>query len=135
MLLPGCCLDGRILALDKLPAWQELHTGKAMLAARSLPRGETEAGRRAPSSCHVSLTPLLRKHHIMLVGKGKTKGSSSFLDKRQRRVNWDGEAINFFKSLLAIPQGMWDLSSMTRCPLHWQCRVLTTGPPEKSLIN
>ena len=31
---------------------------------------------------------------------------------------------------------MWDLSSLARdqtpCPLHWQLKVLTTGPPGKS---
>ena len=37
----------------------------------------------------------------------------------------------------AVPQGTWDLSSLTRnrtCALlQWECRVLTTGPPEKSV--
>ena len=41
----------------------------------------------------------------------------------------------FFKSL-AVLRGMWDRSSWTRgsnlCPLHWEGRVLTTGPPGKS---
>ena len=44
--------------------------------------------------------------------------------------------FNFF--FLAMPHGMWDLSSLTRdwtlnpCPLHWKCGVLTTRPPGKS---
>ena len=37
----------------------------------------------------------------------------------------------------AVPQGTWDLSSLTRnrtCALlQWECGVLTTGPPEKSV--
>ena len=36
---------------------------------------------------------------------------------------------------LAVPQGMWDLSSLTRdrtrAPLKWKCRVSTTGLPGK----
>ena len=39
---------------------------------------------------------------------------------------------------LAIPQGMWDLSSLTRdwscIPLHWKGRVLNIGLPGKPLI-
>ena len=36
---------------------------------------------------------------------------------------------------LAVPQGMWDLSSLTGSipqPLHWKVGILTTGPPGKS---
>ena len=43
----------------------------------------------------------------------------------------------FFLYFLAMSQGIWDLSSLTRdqtCnPLHWKHRVLTTGLPGKSL--
>ena len=41
-----------------------------------------------------------------------------------------------FLPFLTTPCNMWDLSSLTRdqtpCPLHWQLKVLTTGPPGKS---
>ena len=37
---------------------------------------------------------------------------------------------------LAVPHGMWDLSSLARdrtpCPLHWKHGVLTSGPQGKS---
>ena len=39
------------------------------------------------------------------------------------------------KNLLAIPQGMWDLSSLMRDRTHTLCvgsEVITTGPPGKS---
>ena len=40
--------------------------------------------------------------------------------------------------LLATLHGGWDLSSMTRdrnqALLHWECGVLTTGPPGKALL-
>ena len=47
--------------------------------------------------------------------------------------------FNFIHSFIyfyAMPCSMWDLSSPTNrlnwYPLHWECRVLTTGPPGKS---
>ena len=33
--------------------------------------------------------------------------------------------------VLALPHGMWDLSSNPQL-LHWKCRLSTTGPPGKS---
>ena len=43
----------------------------------------------------------------------------------------------FLKKLLATLRCMWDLSSPTKhwtsTPLHWNCRVLTTGPPWKCI--
>ena len=38
-----------------------------------------------------------------------------------------------FIYFLAAPHGMCDLSSL--CPLQWKRRVLTTGPPGKSLFD
>ena len=41
----------------------------------------------------------------------------------------------FLLEFLAVPFGIWDLSSLIRvsklCSLHWKGRVLTTGPPGK----
>ena len=43
-----------------------------------------------------------------------------------------------FFFFLSPPNGMWDLSYLTRdrtcSPLQWKCRVLTTGPLGKSLL-
>ena len=43
----------------------------------------------------------------------------------------------FFFFFLAVPRGLWGLSSptrdQTRAPLQWKHGVLTTGPPGKSL--
>ena len=42
-----------------------------------------------------------------------------------------------FICLFDHTEAAWDLSSLTRdqtcCPLHWKQRILTTGPPGKSL--
>ena len=48
--------------------------------------------------------------------------------------------IYFYLLILAVPHGMWDLSSSTkdwidRCPMQWKCGVLTTGPPGKPLLQ
>ena len=34
---------------------------------------------------------------------------------------------------LAMLCSMWDLNSLTKASLHWEHRILTTVPPEKSL--
>ena len=34
---------------------------------------------------------------------------------------------------LATMGSMWDLSSPIKAPFHWEYRVLTTDPPQKSL--
>ena len=34
--------------------------------------------------------------------------------------------------VLLMPRGMWDLLPPGINPLHWELRVLTTGPPGKS---
>ena len=43
-----------------------------------------------------------------------------------------------FFFFLAMLHGVWDLSSLTRdrnqALLHWECGVLTTGPPGKALL-
>ena len=57
----------------------------------------------------------------------------------QRRESLEDTGFSFafnFLSFLAVPHGMWDLSSLTRDPTHIPCigsAVLTTGPPRKSL--
>ena len=46
-----------------------------------------------------------------------------------------GFHLFFLFFFLATPLGMWDLGSLTRdqtCPLQWNRRVLTTGPPGNS---
>ena len=48
--------------------------------------------------------------------------------------------LTFFFNLLAMLCGMCDLilqpgiTDLNLCPLHWQCRVLTTGLPGKYLL-
>ena len=60
--------------------------------------------------------------------------------KAQANHKGDGNFMVWFFFLflfeyLAVPFGIWDLSSLTRvsklCSLHWKGRVLTTGPPGK----
>ena len=43
------------------------------------------------------------------------------------------EFLSFF--FLATLCGMWDLSSLKPCPLHWEFRILTTELPGKSQVS
>ena len=57
-------------------------------------------------------------------GPGKSQGDGNFMG-----------FFFFLLEFLAVPFGIWDLSSLIRvsklCSLHWKGRVLTTGPPGK----
>ena len=55
----------------------------------------------------------------------------------KKNLNNFTNTIFIYFILLSVLRGMWDFSFPTRdgthAPPHWKCRVLTIGPPEKSL--
>ena len=84
-------------------------------------RGKNQCGRS-----RVSMTERKEEDEFRKEGPGKSQGG------------WEVYGLVFFLFLLeflAVPFGIWDLSSLTRvsklCSLHWKGRVLTTGPPGK----
>lgn len=85
------------------------------------------------SSCNVSLTPSAESITSCTLTKGKQRVHLPFW-RKGKKVNWDGEATNCLKTLLAMPQGMWDLSSMTGCPCIGSVEFLTTYH-QKSLTH
>ena len=84
------------------------------------------------------LEPLQSAGHLRIgwtVGDAGNKQQSMYpvLVTVLTASSWPYNRFFFFLIELGLRCGLWDLVPQPRPPLHWECGVLATGPPRKSL--